>query len=290
METLLLIDASALIYRFYHALPPLTTPSGEPIQGIYGLTNVLWKILRERKPDYAAAALDRKEKTLRAEQFEAYKSHRPPAPSELLFQLSKIKDVFSVFGIRTFDCPGYEADDVIGAFAELFAREENLRILILSGDLDVLQLVKGDRVVAEIIKSGLENTEIYDEKKVEERYGLKPDRLTDYKGLVGDSSDNIPGVPGIGPASAKEILLEFDTIEGAYENLGLVNPKIAKKLDGRRDDALLYKSLATISKQIPINMPALSELRLIAWDEDAMRVFFERLGFTSLLKRLNNKI
>ena len=290
METLLLIDASALIYRFYHALPPLTTPDGEPIQGIYGLTNVLWKILRERKPAYAAAALARKEKTFRAEQFEAYKSHRPPAPNDLVIQLLKIRDVFAVFGIKTFDCAGFEADDVIGAFAERFGNEHNIKTLILSGDLDVLQLVRGNRVLAEIIKSGMENTEIYDEQKVEERYGLKPERLADYKGLVGDASDNIPGIKGIGPASAKQILLEFNSIESVYENIGLINPKIASKLEGKDKDALLYRSLATISKKIPIPMPSLDGLKIGTPDRNLLRNFFEHLGFTSLLKRLDAAI
>src|SRR3989344_1394346 len=226
MKTLLLIDASALIYRFFHALPPLTDLNSEPIQAIYGLTNVHLKILREQKPDYLAAALDRPEKTFREEQFENYKIHRPPAPNDLIAQIKKLPEVFSAFAIKTFEKPGFEADDIIGTLVERFSQEPDLKIVILSGDLDVLQLVENDKVVGEIIKTGVTDTLVYNEKKVEERYGLKPIQLPDYKGLIGDASDNIPGIKGIGPKGATEVLKEFGTLEGVFENLAIVNPTI----------------------------------------------------------------
>lgn len=285
MRTLLLIDASALVYRFFHALPPLTDLNSEPIQAIYGLTNVLLKILREQKPDYAAAALDRPEKTFRKEQFEEYKIHRPPAPNELIAQIKKLPEVFSAFGIKTFEKPGFEADDVIGTLAERFSQEPDLKIVILSGDLDVLQLVRDDKIVGEIIKTGVTDTQIYDEEKVEERYGLKPIRLPDYKGLIGDASDNIPGVKGIGPKSATEVLKEFGTLEEVFENLPIINPTIAKKLEGKKNDALFYRALATIKKDVPVDLPSLENLRVNPLDKDRLRAYLEKFGFFSLIKR-----
>lgn len=286
MKTLLLIDASALVYRFFHALPPLTDLNSEPIQAVYGLTNVLLKILREQKPDYAAAALDRPERTFRKEQFEEYKIQRPPAPNDLIAQIKKLPEVFSAFGIKTFEKPGFEADDVIGTLVERFSQEPDLKIVILSGDLDVLQLVKSDKIVGEIIKTGVTDTQIYDERKVEERYGLKPIQLPDYKGLIGDASDNIPGVKGIGPKSAAEVLKEFGTLEEVFENLSIISPTIAKKLAGKKDDALFYRALATIKKDVPVDLPSLENLQMNQLDEDRLRAYFEKLGFSSLIRRL----
>lgn len=285
MKTFLLIDASALIYRFYHALPPLSAPDGSAIQGVYGITNVLLKILDTIKPDFAAAALDRKEKTFRKEQFAEYKSHRPPAPDDLIVQLIKLPEVFQAFNIKTFDKAGYEADDIIGTLSKNFT-DEGVKTTILTGDLDVLQLVDDDRVVAEIIKSGLGNTDTYNEDKVLARYGLKPAQLADYKGFVGDVSDNIPGVKGIGPKSAQEILREFGSIEGVYENIGLINPSIAKKLDGQMENAVLCRKLATIERNVPLETHTLEDLALKPLDLDKLKAFSEKLGFTSIVKRL----
>src|SRR3989344_5582591 len=204
MQTLLLIDTHALLHRFFHAIPPLTTPSGKPIQAIYGLSGVLLKLFQEQKPAYVAAAFDTPKKTFREEKFAAYKAQRPPTASDLISQLATAPDVFAAFKIKTFSAPGYEADDVIGTLATHFAGKPNLTIEIISGDLDLLQLVVDDRIVARITKTGLSNIETYNETKVRERYGLPPTALPDYKGLVGDASDNIPGVKGIGGKTARE--------------------------------------------------------------------------------------
>ena len=286
MKTLLLIDASALIYRFFHALPPLTTPDHKPIQGIYGLANVLLKILREQKPDYASAALDRPEKTFREEQFKEYKIHRPPAPDALSSQLQAMPELFQVFDIKTFEKAGFEADDIIGTLAQKFLEVPDLKIVILSGDLDILQLVKDEKIVGQIIKTGVANTEIYNEAKVIERYGLTPAELPDYKALVGDASDNIPGIKGIGPKSALELLKEFKNLENIFEDLPIINLKIAKKLEGKKEEAFMYRKLATIKKDVPIAVPDLEELRIIEPLKDKLAEYFTRLGFVSLIKRL----
>lgn len=290
MKNLLLIDVSSLVYRFFHALPPLTTPRGEPIQAIYGLVNVMLKIFREQQPDYAAAALDRPEKTFREEQFKDYKIHRPPAPDELIGQIKKLPEVFEIFNIKTFELPGYEADDLIGTLARHFAEKPDLRITILSGDLDTLQLVQNDKVVAQIIKTGVTETKTYNEALVVERFGLTPEKLADYKGLIGDASDNIPGVTGIGPKTAVPLIRQFGTIEGIYENLGLINPAIVKKLADDKEKAVLSKKLATISREVPIPLPKLEELVVAKPDESRLKAFLENYGFTSILKRLENGV
>lgn len=285
MQKLLLIDSHALIHRFFHALPPLTTPEREPINAIYGLCVVILKIFREQKPDYIAAALDRPEPTFRKEQFDAYKAHRPPAPHELVSQFKRVPEVFERFGIKVFSSAGYEADDVIGTLAKCYEREPDLTTIILTGDLDALQLVRGDRVVVDIIKSGAENTVVYNEAAVALRYGLRPDQLPDYKGLVGDPSDNIPGVAGIGPKTASGLLKEFGTLEEVLASIGIIEAKTARKLEGREAAARLSRELATIKCDVPLACPPLGELKAVLKSMELSR-YFEGLGFRSLVKRI----
>jgi len=286
-NVLLLIDASALIHRFFHALPVLTTPDNKPIQAIYGLTATLLKIFREQKPDYIAAALDRPEPTFRKEKFKEYKIHRPAAEDALVAQIIQMPQVFEKFGIPAFDKAGFEADDIIGTIVEKFRTEKNLKIIILSGDLDVLQLVENDKIVAQIIKTGLTNFSIYNEEAVMQRYLLKPSQLVDYKGLVGDTSDNIPGVKGIGPKTAAELLNDFKNIEGIFDSLTIIVPKTAKKLDGQQDIALLSKELATIKRDVPIEINSIKELEARPLDKKELSDYFIQLGFKSLIERIN---
>lgn len=286
MKKLLLIDSHALVHRFFHALPPLTTPAKEPINAVYGLSVVLMKIFREGKPDYAAAAIDRPEPTFRKEQFQAYKIHRPPAPNELISQFKRVPEVFEKFGIKVFSAAGYEADDIIGTLVKCYEKEPDLTTVILTGDLDALQLVEGEKIVAEIIKSGAENTIIYNEEAVKTRYGLKPSQLPDYKGLVGDASDNIPGVKGIGPKTAAALLQEFGNLEETFASVGIIERKTAEKLAGERETALLSRDLATIRRDAPIVCPTLSDLAVSDLPREELTAYFSELGFTSLVKRL----
>src|SRR3989338_3983334 len=173
MKSFLIIDSHALIHRFFHALPPLTSLEGEPIQAIYGLAGVILKIFKEQKPAYVAAAFDRPEKTFRKKKLKEYKIHRPPAAPELISQLIKARELFELFNIKTLDLAGFEADDIIGTLVEKFKNDKELaegKIVILSGDLDVLQLVENDKVVAQIIKTGITNTVLYNEEDVRKRY------------------------------------------------------------------------------------------------------------------------
>jgi DNA polymerase I len=287
MQILLLIDAHALIHRFFHALPPLTTPRGEPIGAVYGLAGVILKILREKKPIYAAAAFDRPEETFRKEQYKEYKLHRPPAPDALISQFAEARVVFRKFRIPVFERAGFEADDLIGTLAERYRNEPGLQISILSGDLDLLQLVAGEKIIAELIKSGVGNTDSYTEARVFERYGISPGQLPDYKGLVGDASDNIPGVRGVGAKTAGELLKEFKTLEGIYENLAIIKPATAHKLEENREAAYLSRELATIRRDALVQTPPLSELTCAPLEKEALADYFSRLGFTSLISRLS---
>ncbi len=287
-SVLLLIDANALIHRFFHALPPFTAPDGTPTNALYGISGVLMKILKEQNPEYIAAAFDRPETTFREEEYKEYKAHRPPAPNEIISQIIAAHDVFAKFGIKSFEIPKFEADDIIGTLVEKFKAAPNLKIVILSGDLDVLQLVEGEKVVGEMIRTGITETKIYDEKAVEERFALKPKQLPDYKGLVGDVSDNIPGVKGIGPKTAATLLKEFGTLEEVFDNLVIIGNKSAvQKLEGKKEQALFSKRLATIRRDAPVPVKDLSEIKMAPLNKPTLKEFFQKLGFRTLIERLD---
>lgn len=286
MRKLLLIDANSLIHRSFHALPPLTTPKGEPINAVYGLSSILLKILRDHQPDYVAAAFDRPEPTFRDEMFEDYKAHRPPTADELISQLQKAHETFGKFGIKVFDKPGYEADDIVGTLAEKFKDEPDIKVIIFSGDKDNLQLIDDDRVVVELLKTGVSKTVTYNEALFLQDYGFSPKQLVDYKALVGDASDNIPGVTGIGPKGATELIKEFASIEGIYDNLELIARKSLKeKLEKNKESAFLSKKLATIKRDVPLEL-LLADLEQKPLDRESLKNYFSELGFKSLIERL----
>lgn len=285
MNTLLLIDANSLIHRCFHALPPFTGPSGQPTGGLYGLANVLLKILREQHPEFIAAFFDRPEPTFRKEIFHEYKIQRPKAPDELVSQIIEAHQLFEAFKIKTFEIPRLEADDLIGTAAEKFKNEPDLKIIILTGDLDSLQLVENDKVVSETFKKGISDTMIYDEKAVKERYdGLLPNQITDYKGLVGDPSDNIPGAAGVGPKTAIPIIKEYGTLENFFENGQL--DKNFVKISKLKERVLLSKNLATIKRDAPLDIENLSELKYGNFPKQNLVFYFEKLGFKSLINRI----
>jgi len=287
MKTLLLIDTHALVHRFFHALPPFTGPKGEPTNALYGMSGVLIKIIKDQKPDYIAAATDRPEKTFREEQFKEYKIQRPPAANELVAQLIRMPELFENFGVKVFSVAGYEADDIIGTLVEKFREEPDLKIVVLSGDLDILQLVQDDKVVAQMFKTGITETVIYNEEAVVAKYGLKPSQLPDYKGFIGDNSDNIPGVKGIGPKTIVPLLQEFITAEEVYNSLGIIPEKTFKKLEGHKEEAFFSKKLATIQRDVPLALASLEELKTQPLNVEKLADFFKSLGFESLVKRLS---
>jgi len=258
---------------------------------LFGLANILLKILSEQSPDYAAAAFDRREKTFRKEIFESYKINRPPAPEDLISQIIEARNLFRIFNIKVFEMPGFEADDLIGTLAEkLKTKKDDLQIIILTGDLDSLQLVQGKKVIVEILKKGISETEIYDEEAVIKRYNLKPELLSDYKGLVGDKSDNIPGVKNIGPKTAEKIINKYGSLESAIAQIS-PQEKGYKEITAQKETAILSKKLATIKTDVQLEVD-LEDLN-VNIDTQKIRNYFEAWDFKTLISRLEkfeNKI
>lgn len=282
MSRALLIDGNSLIHRAYHALPPLTSPDGQPVGALYGLSAMLLKILAGQKFSFAAAAFDLPEPTFRKKRYAEYKAHRPPAEADLIYQLQEARKLFEVFGIRTVSLGGYEADDILGTLADKFATEK-ISTVILSGDLDTLQLVRDPLV--EVETPGKKGEVVrYNEAAVFARFGIPPSLLPDYKGLVGDTSDNIPGVPGVGPKGAAQILSEYQNLETILE-LQPKNNKVGQKILTNQDSAKLSKELATINCQVPLT-ENIADLTFLGVSEQSLETYFSALGFASLLKRL----
>ena len=303
MKKLLLIDANALIHRSFHAIPNLTAPDGRPSGALYGLANVLIKIFKEEHPEYAVAFFDRPEPTFRKEMYAEYKAHRPKAPDELVSQIIEAHNLFDVFGVKTYEVPGFEGDDLIGTAAEQFKGEKDVQVVILTGDLDALQLVEGNKVVVETLKQGISETITYDETAVEARYGIAPAQLTDYKGLVGDTSDNIAGVRGVGPKTATAIIQEFGSLENFFVTVKASDDtdpakkaslstgqakKMAsyKKIAEHEEIAMLSKQLATIRRDAPIGITSIDEIKYEQFPIDAIVPYLQDWGFNSIVKRL----
>lgn len=296
MKKLLLIDANSIIHRSFHAIPPFTTPDGKPSGAIYGIASILLKLWREDKPDYAAALFDRPEPTFREAKYAAYKAQRPEAPSELIQQIVEAHKLFEAFGIRTFEKPTFEADDLIATLAERFkvkkdskndARDggvDDLQVVILTGDRDTLQLVEDDHVVVQTFNKGVSDTTIYNEAGVVEKYGIMPAQMVDYKALVGDPSDNIKGVPGVGPKTALELLQKFGSVDQLFVRIG-EDPKIEKRFAQYRPEAELSRELVILERNVPIEIPPLEELAPHD-DKKIIEEYFITMGFATLLKRM----
>jgi DNA polymerase-1 len=293
MKKLLLIDANSIIHRSFHALPPFTTPEGKPSGAIYGIASILLKLWRDDRPDYAAALFDRPEPTFRDEKYAEYKAQRPPAPDELISQIIEAHKLFEAFGIRTFEKPGYEADDLIATLAEKFKTLPDVQVVILTGDRDTLQMVEGDTLVVQTFNKGVSDTTIYNEQAVIEKYGIAPTQMVDYKALVGDPSDNIKGVPGVGPKTALELIKQFGTVEKMYKKLDAVAAtdddaeikKFRERFGAFKKEAELSEMLVTLERHAPIEIPPIVELAPFV-DTDAAAKYFEKMGFATLLKRL----
>ncbi len=287
-EKLVIIDSNALVHRAFHALPPLSSQKGELTNAVYGFTSTLIKVIKEMNPDYMVACFDLPEPTFRHREFEEYKAHRQKTPEDLIPQFNKVKEVVRAFDIPIFEKSGFEADDLLGTITTIVKKQNpNIQSIILTGDLDTLQLVN-DSTVVYTLKKGITDTVIYDKKAIFERYGLKPNQMTDYKGLVGDPSDNIPGVPGVGAKTASKLLLEYKTLEGVYENIALLPERNRKKLEEYKDQAFFSKKLATIKKDVDIDF-SLSDAKFGNYDMDKVKKLFLELNFFTLASRLNSK-
>src|SRR5438132_4937854 len=255
-RVLMLIDGHALVYRGFYALQetrPFTNEKGELTTGVYAFTSMLLKALEDLKPQYAAAAFDMSRPTFRLNEFAAYKGTRTAAPPGLRDHVTWSRRVLDAMQITLFEVEGYEADDVIGALS-LKAVEQRLNVIILSGDNDLLQLVN-PHVKVLTSRRGITETILYDEKKVIEKYGgLRPDQLPDFKALRGDTTDNIPGVAGIGDKGAQKLLLEFGGVQALYDNLDKVPEKQRVLLEPLREQVLLARRLTEIVTDLPVDV------------------------------------
>ena len=287
MKRLVLLDAHAILHRAYHALPDFSTAAGEPTGALYGLSAMLIKIIEQLKPDYIVACYDVKGPTHRHEAYKEYKAQRKQIDDDLIRQINRSRDIFTAFGIPIYDKQGFEADDILGTIVDKVAscklqvasevksqkakgksasqnskvekQEPDIEIVIASGDMDTLQLVKSESVQVYTLKKGISDTIMYDEKAVRERYGFGPELIPDYKGLRGDPSDNIPGVKGIGEKTATIRITVFGSIEDIYRELESgheekfkeagISPRIIQLLKDNKEEAEFSKVLATIHAQ-----------------------------------------
>ncbi len=260
-KRLVLFDAHAIVHRAYHALPDFATKQGEPTGGLYGLSTMLMRAITEFEPDYMAACYDLPGPTFRHKEYKAYKAGRAKTDDELISQLQRSREVFTAFHIPIYDAPGFEADDMLGTIVEQTKKLKDIEIVIVTGDMDTLQLVKGKKVRVYTLKKGINDTVVYDEAKVNERFGFGPLQLPDYKGLRGDPSDNIIGIAGIGEKTGGDLIQKFGTIEGIYKALKKgreplleagIKARIVELLIAGEEEALFSKMLATIRLDAPI--------------------------------------
>ena len=297
MKRLVIIDGNAILHRAYHALPPLTDPEGNIINAVYGFTSMLLKLFSDLKPSHIAVTFDRPAPTFRKEMFKEYQAHRPKMDEELVPQVEKVHDVVRAMGIPIFEKDGYEADDCIGTIVSKFKVQSSKfkvnvdQIIIVTGDRDILQLVREGEVFVYMPTKGLSEAKLYGEKEVEERMGVKPKQIPDFKALAGDSSDNYPGVGGIGPKTAVDLLKKFGSIGVLYKkgdkgDWGNMGDKVIEKLKSGKDSALLSHELATIKTDVPIDI-VLPEISTLNTEE--ARGVFQSLGFKTLLRRLTGE-
>ena len=294
-KRLIVIDGNAVVHRAFHALPPLTTKKGEMVNAVYGFLLVLFKAIRELKPNFIAATFDAPGPTFRHQQYKLYKANRKKAPDELYQQIPKIKEILENFDIQVFEKEGYEADDIIGTIAKLADKKENLtdvETIILTGDSDTLQLVdKNTKVYA--LRKGVKDTVLYDEEKVKEKYdGLLPEKISDFKALRGDPSDNIPGILGIGEKTAIYLLKEFGSLENLYlevekntKKYQKLKPALKEKILKYKDKALISKTLAELKYDVPLEFD-LEKCRWGKYDKEKVIKIFNDYGFQSLINRL----
>ncbi|AEB75544.1 DNA polymerase I [Clostridium botulinum] len=284
-ERLLILDGHSLMYRAFFALPPLTNKEGIHTNAIYGFIKMLLKMKEEIKPNYIVTAFDKKAPTFRHKEYEDYKAGRAKMPSELNEQFPIVKEILNKLAINIFEIDGFEADDLIGTLSQ-FAEEKGIEVYIVTGDKDALQLAT-DNVKIVINKKGMSEKEIYDRNRMIEEYEVTPTQFIDVKGLMGDKSDNIPGVPGIGTKTAFKLIKEYGSIENVLENVeNISGKKMKQNLIEYREQAIFSKKLATICTNVPIEID-LEEIKSKEnYDIEGVRQLFESLGFKSLIQNI----
>jgi DNA polymerase I len=298
-KRLILLDAHAILHRAYHALPDFSSPSGEPTGALYGVVSMVLKIVEDFNPDYIVACFDLPEPTYRHDAFAGYKAQRQKTDDDLVMQINRSRDIFAAFGIPIYEVPGFEADDMLGTIAHQTKSDKDIEVIIASGDMDTMQCVDKNRVQVYTLKKGIKDTVLYNEDGVVERFGFPPKLVPDYKGLRGDTSDNIPGIAGIGEKTATELITKFGGIDAIYKKLKKdeaafleagIKARIVNLLKEGEEEAMFSKMLATIRTDAPIKFELPKSTWVEGVDFDKVSQLFTELGFRTLSSRLTSAL
>jgi DNA polymerase-1 len=283
MEKWMLIDGNSIAYRAFFAMPPLTNSAGQHTNAIFGFTTMLLKLLEQENPTHVLVAFDAGKITFRHEGYTEYKGGRQKTPPELSEQFPVLKELLHAFSIAQFELSGYEADDIIGTLTKA-ADERGVPAIVVTGDKDMLQLAS-DKVTIAVTRKGVSEVDLYTPEAIQEKYGLVPMQIIDLKGLMGDTSDNIPGVPGVGEKTALKLLHEHGSVESVLENLDKLKGKLKENIENHKDDATMSKRLATIFREVPIEQ-GIDEIQYAGYDGLKLAEAFRKLEFKSLIERL----
>ena len=282
-KRLIIIDGNSIINRAFYPLPDMTNSEGLHTNAVYGFTRMLFKIIDDYKPTHISVAFDKKAPTFRHKEYADYKAGRKKMPDELGQQLQPLKELLDAFNIHRMEMAGYEADDLIGTVAKM-GEDNDFEVYIVTGDKDAIQLAS-NKTTTLITKKGVGEVEEYNYDSVVERYEMTPTQFIDLKGLMGDKSDNIPGVPGIGEKTGIKLIKEFSSIENIIENIDQLKGSVKKKIEENKEQAIFSKKLATIIRDVPIEI-SLDELSYGDYDKKAVIEEFKKFGFTTLIKQV----
>ena len=286
MDKIILLDGNSLSYRAFYAMPALKNKKGLYTNSVYGFTLMLERILEDTKPKYALVAFDKGKETFRHKSYEAYKGTRDKTPTELVEQFGYVRELIESYGIKYEEHLDYEADDIIGSYAKI-AEKAGLEVIIVSGDKDLTQLAS-DNITVYYTKRGVTEIDYYTPEFINEKYGLTPQQIVDMKGLMGDKSDNIPGIPGVGEKTAIKLLTEYETVENVLENIDNISgKKLKERLTEGKEDAILSKKLATIFTDVPVD----NKIEDLTFKEnrEKKKELFEKLEFVSFLRKLSKE-
>lgn len=283
MNKLILIDGNSIIYRAFFAMPPLNNSSGLHTNAVYGFMNMFLRLVQEEKPTHILVAFDAGKQTFRHDTYQEYKGGRDKTPSELSEQFPLLKQLLESFGVAWFELAGYEADDIIGTLSKQ-GEEEGFEVLVVTGDKDLLQVVSNQVSVA-LTRKGISEVDKYDPAQLNEKYGLNPLQIIDLKGLMGDASDNIPGIPGVGEKTALKLLHQFGSVEGVLANIDELKGKMKEKIETHADSAVMSKQLATIFREVPIERQW-DELVYEGVSKSTAVPMLQKLEFKSILERM----